>query len=400
MIELELSIMSHGGHPVADLKKLLKPFENEHLVQVNIKPMTWETAWGDLVKDALYSQGPDVSEIGTTWIGSLVAMNVLRPFDPETISQIGDAVAFLDVAWRRGSLIGHGQMWAIPWLADLRMVYYRRDLLEKAGIDEYTAFQSIENFEETLARLQASGVMIPLVLPTRQTPGTLHNLASWIWSYGGDFISPEGQELLFTRPEALAGIKAYFGLYRYLAPAVRDLDFNECNQIFAEGNAAIVISGSWLLQLLSPSVAANLGIAFPPGPPFVGGTSLVIWQHADKKGSAELVRYLTGDQMQSSYPYYVGLMPVRLDVLTQPPFSDHPLYRLLSEGLRVGRSFPPHPAWGPIEDKLVIGLAHMWKDVLSVPQPDLDAIINRHIHPLAKRLAITLANSRAMQQAP
>ena len=38
------------------------------------------------------------------------------------------------------------------------MIYYWRDLLEQAGVDERTAFQTPEHMEETMQRLQASGV--------------------------------------------------------------------------------------------------------------------------------------------------------------------------------------------------------------------------------------------------
>jgi hypothetical protein len=69
-----------------------------------------------LVKVALYGEGPDVSEIGTTWCASLVAMNALRPFTPGEIASLGRPSAFLPSSWQTGILPGDDQICAVPWL--------------------------------------------------------------------------------------------------------------------------------------------------------------------------------------------------------------------------------------------------------------------------------------------
>ena len=46
----------------------LDDFESNHGVQVRTQNIDWNTAWDELLRIALYSQGPDVSEIGSTWL--------------------------------------------------------------------------------------------------------------------------------------------------------------------------------------------------------------------------------------------------------------------------------------------------------------------------------------------
>lgn len=79
MEELELSIMRLDVDPENDLRPLLDQFEIQHKCHVRVNALSWGSAWTDLVKTALYGSGPDVSEIGTTWCASFVAMNALRP---------------------------------------------------------------------------------------------------------------------------------------------------------------------------------------------------------------------------------------------------------------------------------------------------------------------------------
>ena len=58
---------------------------------------------------------------------------------------------------------------------------------------------------QTCARLQAAGVVNPIVLPSRQSRMTLQNMAGWVWGAGGDFTSPDGKKVLFARRASQGG---------------------------------------------------------------------------------------------------------------------------------------------------------------------------------------------------
>jgi len=400
MEEVELSIMLHGADPAGDLQPLLDQFCARHRCRVRVKVLSWDTGWAELVKVALYRHGPDVSEVGTGWVSNLVVMNALRPFGRLELDAIGGPSAFLDSAWRSGWVVGDKQPWAVPWLADTRVIYYRRDLLAQAQIDEQTAFQSQQQLEQTLERLQASGIASAWVVPTQYARNTLHNVASWVWGAGGDFISADGKRTLFSQAESRAGIRTYFGLHRYLSPAACNLAILQSEGLYQQGRAAVTICGPWLVlrdvkeQPVAAEVVANTGATLPPGIPWVGGSNLVIWKHSlHEKLAIELVRFLTSQSVQYSYSQRVGLLPVRLDVLNSSPFADHPLYRVMSEGAKTGRSFPSFSAWGLVEDCLTAELTNLWAKVLADPQLDLDAAINERLGPLARGLGLTLAQT-------
>ena len=108
--------------------------------------------------------------------------------------------------------------WAVPWWADTRVIYYRRDLWAQAGVDmTQAAFDTPEHLTQTLGQLQAAGVPIPWVVPTHQSRMTVHNVAGWVWGAGGDFVADDGRHVVFEQPEAQAGICAYLDLARFLA---------------------------------------------------------------------------------------------------------------------------------------------------------------------------------------
>jgi multiple sugar transport system substrate-binding protein len=390
--EIEFSLMA--GSP-AHIQPLLDQFEAAHGVRVRPRLMTWDMAWSDLVKVALYGDGPDVSEIGSTWLGDLAAMNALRPFEPADLALFGGPAAFLPSTWQGAQLLGETQPWAIPWLTGARLLFYRRGLLERAGVDEASAFADPEHLHRTVERLAAAGVQVPWTVPTGPTHTTLLNVASWVWGAGGDFISPDGKRTFFSQPQARAGMRAYFALGRFLAPPVRALTGLQPDDHFLQHpETAITLSGPWLFGAAQAGLPEQLGVALPPGPSFVGGSQLVVWKHSRHPEAAlRLAAFLCAPQPQLAYSQAVGLIPTRLEALAEPPFATHPFWQLATRGLRTGRSFRVTRSWGLMEDRLTTALASLWPDVLADPEADLDALIARRLEPLAQRLDLVLGQA-------
>jgi len=390
MNNIKLSVFDHGPQAVTQLRSLLAQFQKEQSLPVQLDVLPWQGGWTKTIKTALYRTGPDISEIGSTWLGDLARMNAFSTFSPAEIGALGGKDQFLPASWQSG-LTHSGffsSLGAIPWSADTRVVYYRRDLFARAGLGEPAAFASPEEFEETLARLQASGVEVPLALATHRSRVGVHLLASWVWGAGGAFISRDGKEILFDQPDARRGMKAYFRLGRFLSEKARGLADDQSDALFLSGEAATVLSGHWLTQerLLPPEMHPNVGVALLPGVPFVGGLHLVIWKHSRlRKQALALIQFLLGDRASGELFPLFGL-PTRVERLDKPPFSTEPHYQVMGQALKTGRSFPGGQTWGLVESQLTDALPTIWHQVLATPQPDLDAILATHLEPLAQQL--------------
>jgi multiple sugar transport system substrate-binding protein len=200
MESLELSLIDFNSE---SLTSLLERSE----LNCHMQGMAWEDAWGKLARIALYRSGPDVSEVGTTWLDALVSAGAVRPFTAHEVELLGGADAFLPVIWQTVSPPPwQRQVWAIPWRADTRVIFYWRDMLEQAGVDEEGAFQTTERVEETMQCLQDSGIPVPWGIWGLELFMGLHNAASWIWARGGDFVSADGRQVLLDRPETCEGL--------------------------------------------------------------------------------------------------------------------------------------------------------------------------------------------------
>jgi multiple sugar transport system substrate-binding protein len=218
----------------------------------------------------------------------------------------------------------------------------------------------------------------------------LHNIATWVWGAGGEFVSLDGRRVLFTRDEAVAGMCAYFDLRRYLHESDHNLNLNEADELFYQGKSALILGGPWIAsrvgKLAKQEVIDNLDAALPPGVPFVGGSNLVIWKHCHKANqAAELVKWLTSQSLQTEYAHHVGMFPVKLDALASG-FAHEPMVQVLSEGLKQGRSFPSIARWGLLEDGLSVALAQIWRDLLPESKSETEAVVKRHILPVAEHV--------------
>lgn len=397
MEEIEFSIFDHGADAIAKLRSALADFEARQRIRVRLTVLPFAGAWAKVVQMALYGDGPDVSAIGTSWVGDFVRMAALRPYSAREIRALGVADDFFAASWR-SALLGdetpdtEPTVWAVPWLADTRICCYRTDLFEQAGLQAAEVFQSAAHLTVALTRLRDNGVALPLVIPTQRSRLALHTLASFIWGAGGDFVDEHSGALVVDQPAALAGMRDYFGLGQYLRDAARDCGEVQSDTLFNTGQAAMTISGHWLLQdqAIDPQVKSHRGVAPVVGVPFVGGYHLAIWQYSRKVPAAlKLVEFLAGHQSPTTV--YPGLgLPARRQILQASDVLQTPPYNAYLPMLERGRSFPAGRMWGLIEKNLVDLIPLIWQDVLASNAADLDAILERHILPVANRLRLTL----------
>ena len=400
MVEIEFSVMvgSVRTGQTDYLLPLLETFEKEYRIHVNLVEIPWDKGWTQIAKYGIFGSGPDVSGIGSTWIGSLAAMQTLRPFTAQEIRVLGGPETFFESIWRSGFLPNDPTLWAVPWMGDAMVIYYWKEILKKAGIQNLdAAVASDDALIETLKKLRQSGYEYPLAATTVNASIILHESAQWIWNAGGDIISQNGQCVVFNQPAALNGLRKYFGLKPYISPKSLELNALSASDLFRDKEAAVHIGGTWAGttgRLQHPEWNDELGIR-APGTTYAGGTSFVIWRYTRYPGEAfELVRFLSSQPSAipiSPHPNSTEL-PAKREAIQLSSIENDVFHRAFIQAMQNGRSFPTMRLWGSIEDKLVIALANIWAELFANPTQDLDECMRRHLDPLAERLNATLCN--------
>lgn len=399
MDTLELTVFDHGSTQTKNLRARLDQFETQTRIKVHLDVLPWDGAWAHMVQIALYKDGPDLSEMGSTWISDFMHMDALRPYVANEVAQLGGRDAFLKPSWQSGGAYSdysdtQFSLWGMPWLADVRVLAYRRDIYEQAGVNIRSAFTDLNAFETALTQLKNAGVEMPLVLPTQRSRIDLQLIASWIWGSGGKFLNEKGDRILFDQPAALRGFQRHFALERFLSADARGLNDEASNDMFFDGRAATAMGGHWLL--LDDRVIQNLsdkvGVVGIPPVAFVGGSHFVIWRHSRKVAAAlQLIDFLAGSQTPPEF--YPGFgFPARLDAIENAAFMQDANNYAMVDAARAGRTFSAGRLWGMMEKRLVDLTPLIWKEIFAAKKPNVDAIVEKRIRMLATRLRMALTS--------
>lgn len=393
--EIEFSVMVPSPGQEEPLLPLLHAFEQKHGIHVRLRGITWSEGWHEISSFALYGQGPDISEIGFGWIGSLASMNVIRPFAPYEINAIGGKEIFFPGVWSASFLSGDDRPWCIPWMGDPILVYYWKDALEKTDItDPRSAFSRHAAFVETLNKLRDQGYRYPLALTIKHNYRPLHEAIAWMWEAGCELIAPDLKQAIFAESNGLAGLRNYFSLIEFMDPEIHEAPL--FHGFFEQKRAVVTLGG--------PRVAVydrhhndwgnQIGTATQLGKAFVGGSSLAIWNYSrHKQECTELIRFLLSQTPNINVSPHATLLPVRQDIFQKKQVLTDAIDDVCIQAMQQGGIFPTIRRWGFIEEKLSQTIAAIWADLFSNPDQNLDSCILKHLEPLARRVNRNLSDS-------
>jgi multiple sugar transport system substrate-binding protein len=347
------------------------------------------------VRDSIHGVAPSVSEVGTSWVPDLVGMNALYPLPLSVVRKLGGIEDYVPQSWKSCFLFGNPQMWSVPWVSGARVIYYRKDLLARAGLEPGKAFADPQAMLNTVRQLHESGVTRPWITSTVTSLNTIHLIATWIWAAGGDLISDDGRRLLFAEKESIDGMAAFFAMGQFMGPEPQEYSYESAIELFWRGEAAVTLDGTWIYDMqkatANPQVLENLGVARAPGPAYVGGSNLVIWTNTlDKAAAADLLLFMAEPESILEMSRVTGLTPSRLDLLNSPEIAGRDFGKVMNEAIETGRAMSNQMYSGLLEDKLHYTFGNIWLDVLKNPQANLHEILARHLVPLKQRLELSI----------
>ncbi|MBO7940157.1 MULTISPECIES: extracellular solute-binding protein [Streptomyces] len=335
-------------------KEFVAGFESAHPdIKVKVQIQEWDGI-GEKVTAALASNdAPDVIETGNTQVAQFAQSGGLLDLS-DKVDELGGE------DWLRGLAepgAYEGKQYGIPYYAANRVVIYRTDLFEKAGVDP-AAVKTRDQWITATEKLDKAGTQ-GIYLPGQ----TWYALAGFIWDEGGDLATESGGSWKGTldTPEALRGMDFYKEL-QALGKGPRDSDEAEPPQaeVMAQGKVAQIIStpgGANVVIESNPELKGKLGF-FPipgktadqPGSVFIGGSDLVIPAASGKPDAAfTFVKELTGDTWQRKLAQAMSYVPNKTTLADA--VSSDPGTAAMAAGAAVGRATPNTPGWAAVEAK-------------------------------------------------
>src|SRR6478609_5537487 len=180
--ELTLWVMPVTTNAQRDMATLLQPYLAQHKdLTVRVTVLDWESGWNKITAAAASRRGPDLLELGTTWMSAIAAMGGLEPLTSAQLAQVDQGSVFYAELWKTTHVTGQPGTWGLPWYADVRAAYYRTDVFRAAGVDPRQAFASWDGFRAALRKINGQVVagqrVAALAYAGKNDWNVVHNLA-------------------------------------------------------------------------------------------------------------------------------------------------------------------------------------------------------------------------------
>jgi multiple sugar transport system substrate-binding protein len=329
-----------------NLPKLTKEFEAANPgVKVQVTAIPWDAAHDKFTTAITANKTPDVAMVGTTWMGEFAGMGALDP----TPGQIDKSV-FFEGAQKTTEV--DGTSYGIPWYVETRLVYYRTDLAEKAGITtpptDWDGLKSMAKAMQDKAGakwgigLQAGGV------------GSWQSVMPFAWSAGADLTKDGGKAYNFDSPEVLKASEYYQsffndGISDKAAPATPTTEPD-----FASGKVPMFISGPWMMSAVEKAGGEGFKDKYDVmqipadklSSSFVGGSNLVVFKNTQNRDSSwKLVQWLADPKVQVKWYGLSTDLPSVKSAWQDPALTADTKLATFGKQLETAQAPPSFPTW-------------------------------------------------------
>jgi len=377
--------MGREGEVVTEL---LEDFHREQPgIAVQVEQLPWTAAHEKLLTAFAGNALPDIAQLGNTWVAELGTLGALAPLDGflTTAGSAVDRTDYFDGIWRTNVI--DGQLLGLPWYVDTRLLFYRRDLLARAGFSNPP--RDWAEWRVQMTALQGIGIAQPLILPNNE----FEPLLALALQQDEPLLKDGNTRGNFDSAGFRKALDFYLGLIRDgFAPVESDQQIANVWQEFGKGRFAFYISGPWNIGEFKKRMPANLKDAWStaplpgptgPGESTAGGSSLVVMKHSRRQADAfKLIDFLSRPAVQARFYALTGDLPPRKSAWAAIGADERT--RAFADQLERVRPAPPVPEWERIVNEMQLRAAHAAAEGSTAAQAarEIDANVDRI---LAKR---------------
>ncbi|WP_335808476.1 sugar ABC transporter substrate-binding protein [Halobacillus litoralis] len=321
------------GEEGKKLKEFSKDFEekNEGLT-VDVQAIPWDTAHDKLLTAVASGNGPDVVQLGTTWVPEFAEAGALLDLS----EYMEDYPNFAKENYFDGSVTTmehNDQVVGIPWYADTRVIYYRKDILKEAGYEEAPkTWDELKDAAQTLAERGEDSYGLDIDRNDQITPFI------FAWQNGYEANLEEGN-LNFDSPEFKEAIQYYTSYFE--EGISQKQEGKDIVEAFKDGSKPMFFSGPWMINIINdqaPDLEGKWSTAVMPtketNTSSMGGANLSIFESSDNvEGALKFISYMTDVDTQLSWLEESNTLPSRTEAWEDPVMQENPMYATFGEQL-------------------------------------------------------------------
>ncbi len=305
------------------LHNLTDQYQEETGIEIEVVAIPWDQAYEKLTTAVASKSGPDVIQMGTSWIPEFGNAGALSDLS-EYVEKHEGFNSDLYFEGSQETMEINDKVVAIPWYVDTRVLYYRKDIIsDVCGLDN-----APQNWEEMLScteKLTNRGdnqYGIDLDIKDQ------YFLVQYAWQNGWQGLD-ENNKVNVTDKEFVEAVN-YARKFSENKATAFDLGL-DITQTFADGSFPMFVSGPWMVNVINEadaSIKDKYSIAqLPAGAStttsLMGGSNLVIFEYSkNKEKSAELINWLVKPETEKKWYEIAGGLPSNVNVWNDQEFID------------------------------------------------------------------------------
>lgn len=234
--------------------------------QVQSITLVWGDYYTKLQTAVAADKGPDIGLSHVSKLPELVDQGVVEPLN-DYLDELGVDLSSMYTQNSIDSVTFDGEIYAIPLDTHAEVMYYNKDILEKAGIelnaDGKLDIGSLDDFKAMLDKVKA--VMgdgeSPLSLPNTGDDPYRVWWATYFQMGGTPIVNDDGTEVTLDTDKAVKAAEFVKSLYDdgYVATGIDDHQ-----KLFQSGKAGFLFGGTWAVGVMESTDGLNFNVqSFP-----------------------------------------------------------------------------------------------------------------------------------------
>ena len=381
--------------------KLVPEFEKQNPgIKIKVQQVPWTAAQEKLVTAFASNNTPDACQLGNTWVPQFAALNAIIPLDEfiKTSSQINKDKYFAGI-WDTNVL--HQKVYGIPWYVDTRVMFYRKDVFERAGfMNPPKTWNELYDLCKKIKSFHRDEEKYAIYLPTNEfAPFIMFGMQA-----GSSILKDDDTRGNFSGKEFIKAFKFLTDFHKQKLAPIGISQVTNVYQAFAEEYFSIYISGPWNIPEFKKWMAGNLSdkwMTAPmpgygneyPGVSLAGGSSLVVFKNSKyKKEVWKFFEYLSEKSTQIDFYKLLNNLPAIKEAWEDSLFKNDPYMQAFYLQFMNVRATPKVPEWEQIAFSKVQQYAELAaRNVLSVEEAlknldkDVDRILEKRRWMVEKR---------------
>lgn len=267
-------------------------------------------------------------------------------------------------AYREANIVS-GKVIALPYFADAQFLYYRKDLLEKHGVQPPKTWDELNAGAQKIMKAEGNANLSGFQTAGAPIEGTVCTYLVPMWGAGGSLTDAAGKLTLGTD-----AAKKPFQLWTDLKasgvtpPNLAEIPTDRIRQNLQAGNLIYGMSWGYVWNRSQGDadslVKDKVGVVPLPGftagsgATCIGGWQIAVSSFSKNKAEAvKFMRYLSSPEVSKMQAIAASHLPVFPDVYTDPDvLKANPWFKDALPVVRTARSRPVTPAYPRVSEVL------------------------------------------------